>query len=600
MLAMANWPDALVTALLVSLLSVSAVLGIRLARLAHVPRVVGYLLLGLAAKWGLQQFLGGAEGMEMSLAGAIQPVELIKSLALAIILFVIGLEFDGNHLRAVGGHVWKITLSEVVCIFLLVFAGTTIVSDTHDPVQATFLAIAAIATAPAATLLVLQQYSSKGPVTDHILAMTGLNNIAAIVLFYVAFLFFAELGPETGGIHAEHMDHGLVAGILFATLGSAVIGFLLGLILSLAQEALTRFEAIFVYFAILLAVIALSKPMGLNSLIMCLFMGVAFTNFSIQPHRLREDLEPITGPIFALFFVLAGFKLEVHLLIEVGAVGIIFLVTRTLGKVVGSWLGVGWIGPHHRVPRNIGAAMLCQAGVAIGLGKYLLDHWGQTVDGTFMPDAKAQSVNAIILASVAFFGLIGPLATKRTVVQAGEVTAISLLARPSGPPSKIGTILHRLRRAFQAQTSASSTANQPDQLTARFVMRTNVQSLRQNAKMIDVLKFVENSRLNHFHVVDVDGNLVGTINFSDLRNLMFNPIMMDIVTAYDMANTAPPMVFAEQRLEEILDLFHEHDVGSLPVIENAEQRTFLGVVEQRDVLRSLHRGNNGTQEEEAH
>jgi Kef-type K+ transport system membrane component KefB/predicted transcriptional regulator len=600
MLAVANWPDALVTALLVSLLLVAAVLGIRLARLAHIPRVVGYLLMGLAAKWIMQQFFGGAEGMDTALSGAFQPVELIKSLALAIILFVIGLEFDSSHLRAVGGHVWKITVTEVACIFALVFLGTLIVSETHNPVQATFLAIAAIATAPAATLLVLQQYSSKGPVTDHILAMTGLNNIAAIILFYIAFLVFAELGPAYGGIQAEHMDHGLVTGILFATLGSAIIGFLLGLALSLAQEVLTRFETMFVYFAILLAIVALSKPMGLNSLIMCLFMGVAFTNFSIQPHRLREDLEPVTGPIFALFFVLAGFKLEVHLLIEVGAVGVVFLITRTLGKILGSWWGVRWIGPHHLVPKNIGAAMLCQAGVAIGLGKYLLDHWGQTVDGNFVSHAGAQSVNAIILASVAFFELVGPLATKRTVVQAGEVTAISLLTRPSGPPSKTRIILNRLRRAVRPQAASSAPTDESDHFTARYVMRTNIQSLRQDAKMSDVLKFVERSRLNHFYVVDKDGNLVGTINFSDLRHLMFNPIMVDIVTAYDMANTAPPLVMADQRLDEILELFHEHDVGSLPVIENPEQRTFLGVVEQRDVLRSLHRGNGADEEEEGH
>jgi hypothetical protein len=47
----------------------------------------------------------------------------------------------------------------------------------------------------------------------------------------------------------------------------------------------------------MLAVGVLASPMGLNSLILCMFMGLGFTNCSIQPQRLRDDLAPLAGPI---------------------------------------------------------------------------------------------------------------------------------------------------------------------------------------------------------------------------------------------------------------------------------------------------------------
>jgi CBS domain-containing protein len=69
---------------------------------------------------------------------------------------------------------------------------------------------------------------------------------------------------------------------------------------------------------------------------------------------------------------------------------------------------------------------------------------------------------------------------------------------------------------------------------------------------------------------------------------MFNPVLAQMLTAYDMANTAPPIALADQPITEVLEVFHTHDVSSLPVIENEESRRLLGVIEQRDVLQALH------------
>ena len=579
MVLMAAGSESLRAAALLAGMLAAAVVGVRLARLTHAPRVVGYLLVGIALHFVLPGFASESHAFQNAAA-------VVKSLALGLILFAIGAEFDVAHLKAVGGQFWKLTLAETLAVGVGVFAMTRLALGSQGHVQALFLAVAAIATAPAATLHVLSQYEAKGRVTDHILVMTGLNNLIAIMAFYVAFLLFAE----TGAIHVEHFDRHLLVALGLATLGSATLGLVLGLALSLLHSALTRFETLLVFLAVILAVGTASTLLGLNSLIVCMFIGVAFTNFAIQPHRLRQEFSDLTAPILVLFFVLAGFQLEWNRLGEIGLVGVAFLVMRGLGKVGGAALGVRWIGPEHRVTPHIGAAMLCQAGVAIGLGKFLTDHWGREIDGRWDPDPGAQAVNTVILASVALFELIGPFATKRVVVRAGEVKAISLLSRPSSSVREVRTIAGRLGRLGHLDRRRRRRADDLPlrDLHVRHVMRTNIESLRQDAKMSEVLHFVERSRLNDFFVVDADGHLVGVINFKDLRNLMFNSALAQLLNAYDMANTAPPVALADQPLTEILERFHEHDVGSLPVIDHANTRRLLGVVEQRDVLRALH------------
>lgn len=570
-------------------LLIAGVIGTRISQLTHLPRVVGYLLMGIAAHY-LIDWIGNcfAPLQDVPRDLARQASVEVLSLGLCLILFSIGLEFDGRLIRHLRGHIWKLTLTETAVIIVLVFLGCWTAVGFKSIVAPVFLAIGAVATAPGATLLVLRQYEAKGPLTNHVLAMTGMNNLVSIVLFYVTFFIFAKVG----WIHAESMEHGLVWGLLLATVVSALVGFLLGLCLSIIHAMLTRNEVILAFFAVLMAVSACAKPLGLNSLILCMFMGIAFTNFTIQPHAFRRDVAFLTTPLLVLFFVLAGFKLDLSQLGHVGWIGFAYVVMRIVGKIGGAKMGVRWIGPRYQVPENIGIGLLCQAGVIIGLGKFLSEHWGRMVDGEWVPHEDAYLIDTVILASVAIYELAGPIFTKRAAVQAGEVKAISLLERRSGGVHEVATVLGRLRR-FLAFGGANSKATEKKTYTTRDLMRTNVETLEQMARMVDVLHFVERSRLNQFYVLDAERCFVGRVNFGDLRHLMFNPMLASVVNAFDMANTSAPVAVVDQPLEEILDLFHRHNVDSLPVVDNPEHRRFLGVIEQRDVLRALHVDESG-------
>jgi len=579
--------------LLFGLMLLAALIGGHLAHLAHVPRVVGFVVAGVLLRAALHAAVGaersgtGGDAIEV----AAQPLNAIKDLALGLILFLIGSVFERSRLRAVGARVLRISTAEVLASAVLVFVGCVAVAvstqpsyDTSDNVIfAMLLALAAIATAPAATLFVLQEYESKGPVTDTILGLTGSNNVVCIVLFYAVFLTLASFGAiSSPGPLAQHVW--LALGL--ATIGSVVLGVLCGTFLGMIHARLPIAETLLVSFGLFILLGGAEKWLlerfgaSFNCLLTCIVTGAVFANVAIDSQRLETTLRTVGFPIFAGFFVLAGFGLHVGDLAHMGWVGGAYVACRFLGKVLGCHLGVRWVGGSRREATRLGSALLCQAAVVIGLAAFVERNWESDL---------ARKFSTVILGSVVLFELIGPLLVKRCVVQAGEVKAITLLRR-AVPVERGGVIVRvtvqSLVRLFGWRPRAG--VDEPGKITAGHIMRTNVQLIPAAATFDDVLHFIERSTHSHFPVVHEDGELAGTIHFADVRDVIYDPAISQLVTAVDLADPQSAVVPMEISLPELLNVFTSHNVAVLPVVEQEGSKHIVGIVEQRDLLRALH------------
>jgi CBS-domain-containing membrane protein len=290
-------------------------------------------------------------------------------------------------------------------------------------------------------------------------------------------------------------------------------------------------------------------------------------------------LRVVSQPVLVGFFAIAGFKLNLKDLADMQFIGGAYVVFRLLGKLLGAGLGVRW-SRMNELRENLGQSMLAQATIAIGLADFVAAHWKSD---------SADRFGMILLGSVVIFEVIGPLLTKRVAKHAGEVKALTLLRRHAAVPGTTST----LATTWEALLRAVGIGSMPKRagkglLLVRHVMRANVKSIPADADFTELLHHVEESRFNHFPVVDNDGNLVGVIHFADLRGLIYDPILSKLITAVDVADQASQAAAADLPLEEVLTLFQQGDFGSLPVIESAQSRKVVGIVEQRDVLRAVH------------
>jgi CBS-domain-containing membrane protein len=77
------------------------------------------------------------------------------------------------------------------------------------------------------------------------------------------------------------------------------------------------------------------------------------------------------------------------------------------------------------------------------------------------------------------------------------------------------------------------------------------------------------------------------VHFNALHDLIYDPAMADLVTALDIADPESAVVPMDMPLSNLLEVFTSHHVAVLTVVESQDSRHIVGLVEQRDLLRTL-------------
>lgn len=559
---------------------IASLVGGRLASLCRIPRVTGYLLAGLvigpsfAHSFGLPQLISSA---------ALSELQLISDIALALILMNIGAQLRTENLRRWKQRIFIFSLSEAITSGLLVslfvfsvnqFIVQHIVTNLSLTQTSLFFAIftgtISIATAPAATLMVIREYEAEGPVTSTVLTLVSLNNLISVVAFSIA----AHVLVST--------DEGLYT-IAYKLCMPLLLGGFVGFIMSLwAQRMELTSEHKILLLGGVTAVAFISRSLGLEPLLSCLALGMILADSSPRWHRLLKSLNEVDYPLYVVFFVLAGANLHIDTLAHIGLLGVTYVLARTCGKLVGASLGarLGHFGQREQT--WVGMTLLAQAGMAIGLAATLSKLWPE----------GGKLVETIILGSVVIFELIGPLAVRCGLVKAGEVPLLSLLRKRAPQSGMEG--LHDVANHFRTNIGlpAGRKLQDPGDILVRHVMRHNVETIHHGTNFQELLRIIAHSRYDRFPVVDDDQNFIGIINYTEIRNLLFDQSLSDLLVARDLVSTSHHSIPPDTPLREALKtLQKKRNISYFPVIDPDEPKKLLGILSQNDVFAAFRRLN---------
>lgn len=386
----------------VGLILMAALLAGHLAQLVRVPEVTGYLLVGVII---------GPATLDLITHENIVALGFLSDVALGLILFNIGSIFEVANFRRVGRGVVRITLWEATLAFVLV--AIVLISSGMTMPLVLLLSVVAMETAPATTLMVLNEYDAKGPMTDRLLALVALNNLYVLLMFGVvtAGLTLAESSSGTWLTAAYRAGHGL----LWTTLGSVALGALLGLLMDvMASRAKESGEAMILSIGAVLVGVGAARWLGLSPLISTLALGAAVANASHHGDRLLRALGRADPPLYAAFFVLAGAELVPSSVLGLGIVGVAYTVARAVGKIAGARIGLRGQAVPPLVRQQLGFCLVSSSSLAVGL----------TIQIRTAFPAYAATVTGIVLASVVIFEIVGPLLTRRALIATGEATTI--------------------------------------------------------------------------------------------------------------------------------------------------------------------------------
>lgn len=384
----------------------------RLVKLANLPNVTGYLVGGLLIGPVLALILGSEEGLishEM-----MEGFKILTSLALGFIAFSIGGEFKLSAIKKIGGKIITITFLQAFGAMFMVMIGLFIVQLINptliDTPTILLLSAIATATAPAATLMVVRQYKAKGAVTDALLPVVAFDDAIGLMLFSICFAI-ADVVASGAALTFETAVLAPLYEIGMSVLVGSAVGFVLGFMMKFFKSRANR---LCLMLTSVLVGVGLSDLMGLSSLLTCMMIGALFANTRGDAIKILDGQERWTPPLFMLFFVLSGVELDLTVIPVVGVVGVVYIVTRCIGKYFGARIGGTITKADKNVRKYLGIALFPQAGVAIGMAQLV-----QASD-CFLPMVKS-AVLTVVLSATLIYELVGPVLTKIALTRAGEI-----------------------------------------------------------------------------------------------------------------------------------------------------------------------------------
>lgn len=374
----------------------------RVMKLVNLPNVTGYLIAGI---------LIGPYAANIINKESIESLKIITTIALGFIAFSIGGEFKLTYLKKLGKSIVIITIVQALATVIIVIAAMLLIpgeSNVRIP-RALLLGAIASATAPAATLLVVRQYKARGPVTDTLLPVTAFDDAVGLMIFSICFAL-AEVFAVGSALTVEAVLLNPLREIGLSLLVGGIMGAVLALMMKFFHSNANR---LCLTLASVFACVALSELWELSSLLTCMMLGAVLANMRRDSLNILTLTDDWTPGLFMLFFVLSGAELDFSILATVGLAGIVYIVSRSLGKYGGAFLGAAISKADPNVRKYLGITLLPQAGVAIGMA--------QMVAASPSLTNVAPQVVTVALFATLVYELVGPILTKAALTKAGEI-----------------------------------------------------------------------------------------------------------------------------------------------------------------------------------
>lgn len=398
--------------------------GLFLSRLAsrfNLPDVTSYLVAGLLiGPLGLGAL--GIPHLGLPSYEFVEKLSLISDVSLGFIAFSIGDEFRLEELKHIGRQATVIAIFQALSATVFVDVGLVILhlflGDALPVSTCIVLGAIAAATAPAATIMVINQYKAKGPLTSILLPIVALDDAVGLIVFAVSTGVAKAL--TSGSINLISV----LVNPAIEIVASLAMGAILGWVFSVVEKFFnSRSKRLSLAVAFVFLCTAFSKielefdsglSIGFSSLLVCMMCGTVFCNLCDFSDEIMYRTDRWTAPVYVLFFVLSGAELDLRVFASAAVVGIglVYILMRSAGKIIGADVSSRFMKCPPTVCKYLGITLLPQAGVALGMSATVAADFG----------AEGAIMRNIVLFSVLVYELVGPILTKMALSAAGEIT----------------------------------------------------------------------------------------------------------------------------------------------------------------------------------
>ncbi|MFH1395599.1 MAG: cation:proton antiporter [Candidatus Omnitrophota bacterium] len=516
----------------------------RVFKRLNLPQVMGYMIIGLFLGESFHGFLSGP------ITDSFRP---IISLALGIIGFMIGAEINVDRFKRYSKSIYTILLIEAFLTFFLVGGITFLI--TGKVYMGLILGALSSATAPAATYSVLGEYKARGPVTMTTLSIVALDDALALLIYGFASIFARSLIVHENPSFLSNM-----AVPLFQIAASVILGIVAGFVLyKITKKVRDKGRILSLALGTIIFVVGLSIYFKVDPILASMVLGVVASNLQSSENKEMFDLvKKFSPPIFILFFVLVGARLDGRILMKgnVLFLAIAYIFSRSIGKVAGAYIGGKMSGARETVTKYLGFCLFDQAGVAVGLA----------------------------IATFHMFSVLGEEARAAGFLIISIITATTFILQLIAPPM----IKYGIRKADEINRDVTE-EDVVESHKVGDVMESDFFVIRENNNLHQIIDIMKESSAYNFPVVGMDEKFIGVISLGDIRDT-FNEEQMDqLILAGDLVRGADAVAYTNQELKDVMLIFKTKNIEYIPVLKEKESQLLVGQLEYRKLMNYIEK-----------
>jgi Kef-type K+ transport system membrane component KefB len=379
--------------LLFGVLLVAGMMGGELARLLRMPRIIGYVIVGLVVGP-----LANTAGMGL----LVDEARIFVDLALGLVLFELGRRMDLTWMK----RDWTLAamgIAESALSFAAVFA--VLLAFNFSPVKAGLAAAIAMTTAPSVLLFMTHETRSEGQVTERALNLAALNGLLASIIVTImlgsAHFASSRVDLDTAVLHP-----------LYLFCGSLLLGLFMAWFTRVIARSVERSSDMhFTLIAgMVVAAVGLASLLRLPVILALLAFGLFARNDERGHDLLNVSLAPIGRLLYIVLFVITGASLPVQSLAAAGGIALALAGARLAGK----FIGIAMFTPASGLRMKQGVALgLCMA--PMSTLALLMQH----DIGRLFPSFETE-LAAAFLGAVLIMEIVSPFAVQYGLRLAGE------------------------------------------------------------------------------------------------------------------------------------------------------------------------------------
>lgn len=350
-------------AVLLGFVLLSASLAGALAAEVGLPRITGFILVGIAAGPSVSGLLPET---------AVTDLRLIDSFALALIAMLAGGELRIESLRPQARTIAVTTLAVTAVVWVGMAAAVLAVRPlvpfladlplTSALGVALLLGVWAANSSPDLTVAVIEEKHARGPLVEVILGVTIVKDVVVIVLFTLTLALVAPLLDPSRSFSA----HALVD--LAREVGGALaLGAAGGWVFSQYLGAGKKRRPPLATFLFAYVLVVLAEELHVELLLAGVAAGFVIENLSPAGDKMIQGIRSVAVVIFAFFFATAGAGLDLGAVLRYGPAALALFLARVFLTRLATIRGARMAGASDEIRSRAWLGLVSQGGVSLGL-----------------------------------------------------------------------------------------------------------------------------------------------------------------------------------------------------------------------------------------